>query len=126
LSAARGVGEVEVTTDPPPRFTGSAEEWRMLVTARATILRYDVEFAKLRAFTDDLRRRTKGNLALLERISREQAALEKQHEGALKRERETARFAKAAVRAKAAKREHGTRAQKRSAPASRMAGGDSE
>jgi hypothetical protein len=136
LQAARTEGEIEVAAPAPGGFKGSREEWRMLVTARATLLRHEAEFADIRVLTDDLRQRFRSTLALLARIKEAQVALVEQYESALQREREAR--SKLAVRAKEAKHlrgsepkpatdgQRGARHGKRREPASPMARADSE
>jgi Sulfotransferase family len=48
LRAAKAEGETEVDAPAPAGYGGDEESWRMLVTARATVLRLELELARWR------------------------------------------------------------------------------
>jgi hypothetical protein len=49
LQAAKFEGEIETDAPAPEGFTGSDEEWRLLLHAKATVLRQEHQLAKIRA-----------------------------------------------------------------------------
>jgi hypothetical protein len=54
LRAARSEGDVDLEGPAPARFGGSEAEWRMLLHARAILLRHERELAEIKALTYEL------------------------------------------------------------------------
>ena len=57
LQAAKGEGELELGAPPPEGFGGTKEAWRMLLQARATLLRREFELAEHSRLNHELRER---------------------------------------------------------------------
>jgi hypothetical protein len=56
LRAAQADGEIELDTPAPSGYGGDQHSWQMLLHARATSIRQELELAELRALADDVPR----------------------------------------------------------------------
>ena len=68
LRASRTDGDIDLDTPPPEGYTGDRQSWKLLLHARATLLRQELEFARLRAVIHELAQRDQDVMASLERI----------------------------------------------------------
>jgi hypothetical protein len=82
LRAARPRGDVEVTSTSPGEFSGSDQEWRMLVWARAMLLRNESSFGDVGELAE-VRRQCQDALEFLGRIKEQQAAHADRYEAKL-------------------------------------------
>ncbi len=107
LRAARAEGSIDLDVPAPEAYGGGADEWRMLLEARASVLRCDEELASIKAATWELAGRVGQQVALVDakvlRIERSQeqarrnrfkqarSTASKTERGAMKRERRARR-----------------------------------
>jgi hypothetical protein len=68
LRAAKADGEIELDAPPPTSYSGDEHSWRMLLHARATSMRNELERAELRALVAERAQRDQEILRSLERI----------------------------------------------------------
>ena len=68
LRAARAEGEIDLGVPAPDGFTGSHEEWRLLLHARATLVRCEADIAAMKAVGRELGQRYELAREILGRI----------------------------------------------------------
>jgi hypothetical protein len=76
LRAARADGEIALEAPSPPGFSGEQEAWRMLLQARASLLRVEFELAASRVQVATARSRARGLMRRVENLESQPSTVE--------------------------------------------------